>query len=162
MKLEGNYTIPAPRDIVWQSLMNPDVLARALPGCEKMGPNPDGSYHAELRVGIGAVKGSYHGRVEIVDPVPPERYRMKVEGKGTGGFVNGEGTLSLSDAGAAGTLIAYSGDAQVGGVIASVGQRLLQGAAHKIVGQFFQAFAQQVLSAPRTASPSSAPAIPAS
>jgi carbon monoxide dehydrogenase subunit G len=146
MRLEGAYTIPAKRDVVWRSLMDPQILSRALPGCEKMESNPDGSYRTELKVGIGAVRGSYHGRVQILDPLPLEHYRMKVEGKGAVGFVNGEGTLTLSDD-AAGTVIRYTGDAQVGGVIASVGQRLLQGAAHKIVSQFFEALTKQLRSA---------------
>ena len=151
MKLEGAFTIAAPRQAVWQQLMNPDALARALPGCEKMQPNSDGSYQAELKVGIGAIKGTYSGRVEILDPVPFEHYRMKLEGKGTGGFVRGEGTFTLADGGPSGssTIVTYSGEAQVGGLIASVGQRLLQGAAQKIASQFFEAFAQQVLAASR-------------
>jgi carbon monoxide dehydrogenase subunit G len=147
VKLDGSYTIPAPREVVWRQLMNPETLAKSLPGCERMQPNPDGSYQAELKVGIGAVKGSYQARIEILDPVSPERYRMKVEGKGAGGFVNGEGLLTLTEDGSAQTLITYSGEAQVGGVVASVGQRLLQAAARQIVGQFFQAFAKQVQAA---------------
>lgn len=143
MKLEGTYTIPAPRETVWQHLLNPATLARALPGCEKLQPNADGSFSAELKVGIGAVRGTYSGRVEILDPKPPESYRIRVEGKGAGGFVKGEGTLKLTEQ-ADGTVIAYSGEAQVGGVIASVGQRLLQGASRQIVSKFFEAFAQQV------------------
>jgi uncharacterized protein len=159
MKLEGVYTVPAAREVVWRGLMDPQILARALPGCEKMEPNPDGSYRAELKVGIGAVKGTYHGRVQILDPAPLEHYRMKVEGKGTGGFVNGEGTLTLSDDGA-GTAVNYTGDAQVGGVIASVGQRLLQGAAHKIVSQFFEAFAKQLRPSSQQMSPASSQSSP--
>jgi uncharacterized protein len=154
MKLEGTFTIPAAREAVWRGLMDPQILACALSGCEKMEPNPDGSYRAELKVGIGAVRGTYHGRVQILDPAPFEHYRMKVEGKGTGGFVNGEGTLTLSDDGA-GTAVKYTGDAQVGGVIAGVGQRLLQGAAHKIVSQFFESFAKQLRSSSEQVSPAS-------
>jgi len=146
MTLRGTYTIPAPRATVWQRLMDPQTLARALPGCEKIEPQPDGSFGAEMKIGIAAVRGTYKGRVEILDPVPPDRYRIKVEGKGSGGFVKGEGTLELSE-NASGTLIAYSGEAQVGGVIASVGQRLLEAAARRIVGKFFEAFAQQVATA---------------
>ena len=145
MKLEGTHTILAPRDLVWQRLMNPQVLARGLPGCEKMEQNADGSFGAELKVGIGAIKGAYQGRVEILDPAPPERFRMKVEAKGTGGFVKGEATLSLAE-NAGGTLITYSGEAQVGGLIASVGQRLIQSAARQSLNQFFQTFAKQVQS----------------
>lgn len=147
MKLEGSYTVPARRETVWQRLTDPQVLARSLPGCEKMEPGPDGSYQTELKLGIAAVKGTYRGRVEILDPVPPERYRLKVEGKGTGGFLKGEGTLTLTESGG-GTQISYSGEAQVGGLIASVGQRLVLGAAKQIVNQFFEAFAKQVASPP--------------
>ncbi len=145
MKLEGTATIPAPRDLVWQHLMNSESLCRALPGCEKLQPNADGSFSAELKVGIGAVRGTYSGRVEILDPKAPESYRMRVEGKGAAGFVKGEGALKLTEQ-ADGTLITYSGEAQVGGLIASVGQRLLQGASRQIVDKFFEAFAQQVRS----------------
>jgi carbon monoxide dehydrogenase subunit G len=144
MKIEGTYVISAPRDVVWRHLMNPEVLARSLPGCEKLVPNSDGSYHAELKISIAAVKGSYRGRVEILDPTPPERYRMKVQGQGTNGFVKGEGTLTLSDDGAAVTNISYSGDASVGGVIASVGQRLIHAAAHQLANHFFQELSRQV------------------
>jgi carbon monoxide dehydrogenase subunit G len=144
MKIEGTYAIPAPRQVVWQHLMNPEVLARSLPGCEKLVPNSDGSYHTELKISIAAVKGSYRGRIEILDPMAPERYRMKVQGQGTNGFVKGEGTLTLSDDGAAATKISYSGDAQVGGVIASVGQRLIHAAAHQLADHFFQELAKQI------------------
>lgn len=143
MKLEGTYMIAAPRETVWQHLLNPESLAKCLPGCEKLEPQPDGSFRAEMKVGIAAVKGSYHGRVEILDPVPPERFRMKVEGKGTGGFLKAEGTLTLLGTGSE-TLVGYSGEAQVGGLIASVGQRLVLGAARQIVQNFFQAFSKQV------------------
>jgi len=148
MKIEGTHAIPAPREVVWQLLMNPDVLAHSLPGCEKLVPNSDGSYHAELKISMGAVRGSYQGRVEILDPVPPQRYRMKVQGQGTSGFVKGEGTLTLSDDDATATTVSYSGDAQVGGVIASVGQRLIHAAAHQLADHFFQELAKQVQSSP--------------
>ncbi len=143
MKLEATYTIPAPRELVWQQLMNPEALARALPGCEKIESNPDGSFRAELKVGIAAVKGTYHGRIEILEAVPPERYRMKVEGQGTGSFLKGEGTLILSER-ATETVVSYAAEVQVGGIIASVGQRLMLVAAKQIVNQFFEAFAKQI------------------
>jgi carbon monoxide dehydrogenase subunit G len=143
MKLEGDYTVPAPREIVWNALLDPEILARSMPGCEGLVPNPDGSFSAELKVGIAMVKGKYHGRIEILERVPPEHFRMKVDGQGSGGFLKGEGTLTFSEA-AGETLITYSGDAQVGGLIASVGQRLILGAARQIVDQFFQAFAKQI------------------
>ena len=143
MKLEGAYTIHAPREIVWKQLLNPHVLARAIPGCEKLEPNPDGSYNAELKMGIAMVRGTYRGRVEILDKVPPEHFRMKVEGQGSGGFLKGEGTLSLAESGNE-TLISYTGEAQVGGLFASIGQRMILSAARQVVEQFFQAFEKQV------------------
>jgi uncharacterized protein len=149
VKIEGTYAIPAPREAVWQHLMNPDVLARSLPGCEKLVPNSDDSYQTELKINLAAVKGTYRGRVEILDPTPPERYRIKVQGQGTGGFVKGEATLTLSEDGEAATKITYSGDASVGGVIASVGQRLIHAAAHRMADHFFQELAKQVESAQR-------------
>ncbi len=145
MKLEGSYTVPAPRAKVWQELLNPQTLARSLPGCEKFEAKPDGSFSAELKVGIAAVKGTYRGRVEILDARPPERFRMKIDGQGSGGFLKGEGTLSLADGGQE-TTVSYSGEAQVGGLIASIGQRFVQGAARQVVNQFFEAFAKNVQS----------------
>ncbi|MHB8653928.1 MAG: SRPBCC family protein [Terriglobia bacterium] len=143
MKLEGAYTIHAPREIVWKQLLNPDVLARSIPGCEKLEPNPDGSYNAELKMGIAMVRGTYRGRVEILDQVPPKHFRMKVEGQGSGGFLKGEGTLTLTESGSE-TMISYTGEAQVGGLFASVGQRMILSAARQVVEQFFQAFEKQV------------------
>lgn len=143
MTLEGTYKISAPRDLVYKQLMNPDVLSHALPGCEKLTPNPDGSFSAQLKIGIAMMKGTYQGRVEILDAVAPERFRMLVEGKGSGGFMKGEGTLTLTEEGGE-TLITYTGEAQVGGLIASVGQRMILGAAKQNVTQFFQEFAKQI------------------
>ena len=96
MRLEGAYKIAAPREKVWERLLDPQALARALPGCEKLEANADGSYATEMRVGIAAVKGTYKGRVEILDAVPPDHFRMKVEAQGTGGFLRG--AISLAGA----------------------------------------------------------------
>jgi uncharacterized protein len=142
MKIEGSSRIPAIREKVWERLLDPHVLARSLPGCEKFETNPDGSYSTEMRVGVAAIKGTYKGRAEIVDAIPPEHFRLKIEGKGTGGFLNGEGTLTLVADGAE-TVINYTGEAKVGGLLASVGQRLVLLAAKQIAGQFFEAFARE-------------------
>ena len=135
MRLEGSYTIHADRETVWKLLLNPDVLARVVPGCQKLVPNPDGSYSATMKVGIAMIKGTYQGRIEILDPVPPEHFRMKVDGKGSTGFLRGEGTLTFAENGGD-TLITYGGDVQVGGLIASVGQRLILGAARQLPSLF--------------------------
>jgi carbon monoxide dehydrogenase subunit G len=143
MTLDGTYKISAPREVVYKQLLNPDVLACSLSGCEKLTPNPDGSFSAQLKIGIAMMKGTYQGRVEIKDAVPPEHFRMLIEGKGSVGFMKGEGTLTLTEDGD-GTLISYHGEAQVGGLIASVGQRMILGAAKQNVTQFFQEFAKQI------------------
>jgi carbon monoxide dehydrogenase subunit G len=144
MRIEGSQKIALPRETVWRGLLDPRILARSLPGCKQLEPNADGGFRAEMVVGVGPVKGIFHGHVQILDAVPPDHYRMKVEGKGPGGFVNGEGTFELTDDEASGTVIHYAADAQVGGMIASVGQRLLHGSALKVVHQFFAAFAAQL------------------
>lgn len=144
MKLEGNYKLAAPRSVVYEKLLDPKTLARTLPGCERLEPNPDGSFRAEMKIGIAAVRGHYRGRVEILDAKPPESFRMKVDGQGAGGFVKGEGTLALEESGEEETTLTYSGDVQVGGTIAGVGQRLMQAAARQIISQFFEAFANQL------------------
>ncbi len=142
MKIEGSFKVPAPRAAVWEKLLDPQVLARAMPGCEKLELSPEGGYRADLKIGIASVKGSYRGRIEILDPVPPERFRIRVEGQGSGGFLKGEGILSFVDAESE-TTINYSGEAQVGGVVASVGQRLVLAAAKQIVNQFFGQFSRE-------------------
>jgi uncharacterized protein len=145
MKMEGIYQILAPRKIVYEQLLDPEKLSQALPGCEKLVPNGDGSYHTEMKVGIAAIKGSYHGRVEIFDRVPHEHFRIKVNGQGKGGFLKGEGTLTLADADSGTeTTVHYSGEVQIGGVFASVGQRMIQAATKQILHQFFQALAKQI------------------
>ena len=143
MKMEGSYSIPVPRELVYKRLLDPQTLAQVLPGCEKLEPNPDGSYHAEMKVGVAGVKGTYQGRVEILDQDPPNRFRMKVEGQGKAGFLKGDAVLNFAEAGS-GTTISYSGDAQVGGMIAAIGQRMIQAATKQILSQFFQSFTQHI------------------
>jgi carbon monoxide dehydrogenase subunit G len=138
VKVSGTYLLNAPRERVWECLNDPAFLKESLPGCESMeGIGPD-QYQAVLTVGIAAVKGKYTGTVTLSEKDPPRRLKMRVEGKGTGGFVQGTGLLELAED-PQGTKVTYDGDVQVGGPIASVGQRLLAGAARMLVGQFFKA-----------------------
>lgn len=143
MKIEGSYKVPAPQEIVFRQLLNPEALAKALPGCEELSPNPDGTYQTVMKVGIAAVKGTYKGHVEILDRKPSEEFRIKVNAMGKGGFLKGDGKIALAPSGN-GTTVSYSGETQVGGMIAAVGQRLIQAATKQIVSQFFQAFAKQI------------------
>jgi len=148
VKVSGSHLINAPRDRLWQSLNDPSFLKACLPGCESMEATGPDQYQAVLTVGIAVVKGKYTGSVRLSDKEPPQRFRLQVEGKGTGGFVQGSGLLELAED-AEGTKVTYQGDVQVGGPIASIGQRLLDGAAKMMVGHFFTAVNTQLATASR-------------
>ena len=145
MTLNGSYRISAPRQAVWAALMDPEVLKKCLPGCEKLDPVGPDAYRAHMKVGIAAIKGSYQGSVSIHEKVAPEKFRMVVEGKGAPGFLRGEGSFDLAEEGSE-TVLRYQGTAQVGGMIAGVGQRLVQGAARMVVRKFFEALSSHLAS----------------
>ena len=136
MKIEGSTDIPAPRDRVFAALLDPSTLATAIPGCEKLEAIGPGEFKAVLKVGVGPVKGTFEGKVRLSDQEPPVRYRMAIEGTGGPGFVRGEAAMELS-AVEAGTRVSYSADVQIGGLIASVGQRMLGGVSRMMLDQFF-------------------------
>ncbi|MEW6734650.1 MAG: carbon monoxide dehydrogenase subunit G, partial [Acidobacteriota bacterium] len=138
MKMDGSHVLKLPREQVWQLLNDPAVLQRCIPGCEKMELIGEDSYDTVLNVGVGSINGVYNSKVKIEQKQPPISYKMLVEGKGKPGFVKGSGVIQLEEQ-EGNTTINYQGDVQVGGTIASVGQRMLQGAAKMMVGQFFTA-----------------------
>lgn len=143
MKVEGSYTFNAPVERVWDTLMDPAVLASCIPGCEKLEPVGADEYEAVLKVGIAAIKGTYKGKVRLTDKQPPTRYTMAVEGSGGPGFVKGTGAVELVPEGET-TRVNVQGDAQVGGPVAGVGQRLIGGAARMLLGQFFDCLKRRV------------------
>jgi uncharacterized protein len=147
LKVSGTHLLNAPRDRVWQCLNDPTFLKECLPGCESMEAIGPDQYQVSLTIGIAAVKGKYAGSVTLSEKEPPQRFKMQVEGKGTGGFMQGTGLLELSED-SQGTKVAFQGDVQVGGPIASVGQRLLEGAAKMILGQFFSAVNKRLVVLP--------------
>ncbi|MCA1606740.1 MAG: carbon monoxide dehydrogenase subunit G [Acidobacteria bacterium] len=138
MKIEGTYFIDAGRDRVYQSLIDPEVLQRCIPGCERLEKTAENTYAATIRAGVGAIKGVFTGTVRLEDMRPPEHYRIVVEGKGGPGFLKGSGNLDLEKQ-SEGTKITYTGDLQLGGTIAGVGQRMIQGTAKMMASQFFTA-----------------------
>lgn len=143
MKLEGSYDLPASQQRVWEALLDPERLSRAIPGCEKLEAVGQDEYKATMKVGVAAVKGTFEGKVRLSDLQPPTRYRMAVEGSGSPGFVKGEAVMELSDVEGR-TRVAYSADVQIGGLIAGVGQRMLGGVAKMMVDQFFSRVAEQL------------------
>jgi uncharacterized protein len=138
MKIEGTHKIAAPRDRVFAALVDPVVLQRCIPGCEQMEKAGENQYKAKLTAGVGPVKGVFTATVSLQDIVAPEHYKLVVEGKGQPGFVKGSGELNLKDDGGA-TEILYTGDVNVGGLIASVGQRMIQATANMLAARFFKA-----------------------
>jgi len=136
MKIEGTHQIHAARDRVYAALTEPQILQRCIPGCEALDKTADNTYVATMKAGIGPVKGIFKGNVRLEDMQPPSHYRMIVDGKGGPGFVKGTGDFDLQEADG-GTAIAYKGDLQVGGVIAGVGQRMIEAAAKMLASQFF-------------------------
>lgn len=145
MKIDGNYTVNAPRQQVFDTLMSADALRHCLPGCERFEETSEGQYETALRTGVAGIKGTFTGKVSLTDAQPPESYRLSVDGNFSGGFVNGTAEIRLEDQGAR-TRILYSGDGQVGGPLARVGQRLMAPAAKMVVGQFFKCMEGQIKS----------------
>ena len=144
MRLEGTYVFAAPRPAVWDALMDPTVLAGALPGGEQMEKLGDNDYKAAMNVKVGPVQGKFEGKIVLSDIVPLTQYTMKVDGQGAPGFVSGEGTLLLEDHDDGGTLLRYGGDVQVGGRIAGVGQRLIESTARSMTRQGLTALDQMI------------------
>lgn len=136
MKLEGTHELGATRERVYQTLINPEVLQRCIPGCERLERTGENSFSATIRAGVGSVKGVFESKVKLEDLRAPEHFRMVVEGKGASGFLKGSGDLDLEQAENV-TRVNYSGEVQVGGTIASVGQRMIQGTAKMMASQFF-------------------------
>ena len=136
MKLEGSYDVPAPRQKVWDAFLDPATLQQAIPGCEKLEALGNDEYKATLKIGVGGVKGTFEGKVRLADKKPPESYRLAAEGSGGPGFVKADTVITLTEADG-GTRVAYSADVQVGGLIASVGQRMLGGVSKMMADKFF-------------------------
>jgi uncharacterized protein len=143
MKINGTHDIQGSREHVFAALIDPQILQHCIPGCESLEQTADNTYVATMKAGIGAVKGTFKGSVRLDDIQAPSRYRMIVEGKGGPGFVKGIGEFDLTDNGSV-TAIAYSGDMQVGGVIAGVGQRMIEAAAKMLAAKFFSELEKQI------------------
>jgi len=143
LKVEGKTTLPAPRERVWDLLTDPEQLAKLLPGCERLEPDGPDRFKVSVKFGVAAITGKYAGSVALADQKKPESLRMVVEGKGTPGFMKGEGRIELHEAKGQ-TELSYSGEAHVGGLIASVGQRMIEVTAKRIIQQFFESAAAEL------------------
>ncbi len=158
MKISGSYTLDATRDEVWEALNDIDVLARVVPGCERLDQTGDNEFEGTVKIGIQSIKGTYNGRIRLEDIQPPHHYKLVAHGKSANGVVDGSGTVDLEEQGEK-TLLKYGGDAQIGGVLASVGQRLVEGAARQLINQSLKALAEQIEKR-RSGAEAEAPAAP--
>ena len=144
MTMNGEVQLAANREKVWAMLNDPIVLKSCIPGCEQLDKNAENEFQAVATIKVGPVKARWKGKVRLSDLDPPNSYRISGEGEGgVAGFAKGGAKVSLSDKDG-GTLLTYNVEAQIGGKLAQLGQRLVNGAAKKIADDFFQKFASTV------------------
>jgi uncharacterized protein len=149
VKITGSYTIDAPQEQVWAALNDIEVLARIVPGCERLEETGDNEFEGTVKIGIQAIKGTYNGRIRLDDIQPPHHYKLIASGRSANGVVDGAGMVDLAEQDGK-TVLTYSGDAQIGGMLASVGQRLIEGASKQLINQSLKALVEQI--AARTSS----------
>jgi carbon monoxide dehydrogenase subunit G len=138
MKLEGEYVFNGPRQDVWDMVRDPDALATALPGTQKLTKISENEYEGAINMRIGPVSGSFAGKLTVSNEVPPESCTLTVEGRGIAGFAKGVGNVTLIEQSETKTLLKYTGDMNIGGRLASVGQRLFDSVSKNMIRQGFE------------------------
>lgn len=166
MELKNSRLLPVDRETAWKALNDPERLRAAIAGCESIVPTGENEYEAAMTAAIGPVKAKFKGRLKLSDVVPPESYTLAFDGQGgPAGFGKGTARVTLTPEGT-GTRLDYTVQAQVGGKIAQVGQRLIDGAARKMADDFFERFGEALAAglpaaaAPEAAPPAAAPRFP--
>jgi len=144
MDMTGEYRIPAPRDEVWAALNDPAVLKASLPGCQSLEKISDTEFAAVVVAKVGPVKAKFNGNVALSNLNPPQSYTIAGEGKGgAAGFAKGGADVNLTEDDGA-TILRYTAKADVGGKLAQLGSRLIDGTAKKMADEFFENFRQQL------------------
>lgn len=143
MKISGAYPVPAPPERAYAALQDPAILAKSMPGCERLEQTGEDEYRMVLKMVIASIAGQFDGRIWITDKNPPESFTLNVEGKGKPGFMKGSGALRIAPNGT-GAEVQYEGDVQVGGTIAAVGQRLIDATARLMIKRFFEKLIEQL------------------
>jgi len=144
MDISGEYEIDAPRDVVWISLNDPDILKQCIGGCEELIRESDTEFTAKVTMKVGPIKARFRGKVTLSDIDAPNGYTITGEGKGgVAGFAKGGSVVALTDNGT-GTILRYDAKAEVGGKLASIGSRLIKGVATKTADAFFGEFRKLV------------------
>ena len=162
MELTGEYRIAASRETVWEALNDPEILKASIPGCTSLEAGDNNSFSATVTAKVGPVKAKFQGQVTLSDLDPPNGYTIQGEGKGgPAGFAKGGAKIRLESDGD-GTLLHYEVTASIGGKLAQIGSRLIDGTARKLSGEFFETFSQLAASRQETApapAPAAAPAV---
>ncbi len=144
MTMNGEVDLPASQEVVWQKLNDPEVLKACIPGCQSLEKTSDNGFQAVAKIKVGPVSATFKGKVNLLDLDPPNGYRIQGEGEGgIAGFAKGGAVVKLSPT-ETGTKLAYDVEAQVGGKIAQLGARLIDGVARKMADSFFTSFATAV------------------
>lgn len=157
MELSSSRFVPAPPGRVWDALNDPDTLRACIPGCESFVREPDGAWAATVAAKVGPVSARFGGRIDLADVNPPTSYTLRFQGQGgAAGFANGEAKVALAPA-EGGTTLNYTASAQIGGKLAQVGSRLVDGAAAKLADDFFARFVEHVATPVEIAAPAPAP-----
>lgn len=152
MTMTGEVSLPADRQTVWAKLNDPETLKACIPGCQSLDRTGDNGFSAVAKVKVGPVSATFKGSVELTELDPPNSYRISGQGEGgVAGFAKGGARVKLTDGPEGGTLLGYDVEATIGGKLAQLGSRLIDGVAKKMADQFFANFAKAVtgeLSAP--------------
>jgi uncharacterized protein len=162
MEMTGSQTVPSPVERVWRELNDPDTLRSCIPGCESIEPDGENAYRVVISTKVGPVAARFSGKMRMEDIDAPRACTLRFDGNGgVAGFVNGEARVNLTSADTGGTTLAYTAKAQIGGKLAQLGSRLVDGAARKLTDEFFERFvavSSQTVEAPavRTAPPAPA------
>lgn len=144
MEMTGEQLIPQSQDVTWKALNDTDILKACIPGCESIEQTGDNEYQLVMTARVGPVSAKFKGQMKLLDIVAPQSYRLVFEGQGgVAGFAKGEASVNLSPQ-EGGTKLAYAAKAMIGGKLAQVGSRLIDGVAKKIAGEFFTAFNARV------------------
>ena len=143
MEINSVYIFDAPVDRVWEALLDPDTIANCLPGCEKLLPVGVDKYEADLTIAVGAIRGRYKAQIALTCLDYHKSYTLTVEGSGSPGFVKGQAQVHLESKNEETHVMVY-GSAQVGGMIARVGQRLMSGVNKMMMDRFFSCMQQSI------------------
>ena len=144
MELTETHTLPVPQQRAWEALNDTAILKACIPGCESIEPDGENAYAVALTAAVGPVKARFKGRMQLADIDAPRSYTIQFEGQGgAAGFGKGDARVTLEAAGDDATTLSYTARAQVGGKLAQIGSRLVDGAARKIAAEFFKRFGEQ-------------------